>query len=469
MQPVTAGDRRDPTRGVDPSIALAVLVGLALRGGLLWIWPSIECVRDECIYRYLATGILDNGSLGKATKGWLAAPGYPYLLAELKLWTGGWQAVKWIQVLVSGTSIPVMAALARRVAPERPTAAGRWAAWMFALHPTLAWYTNTLWIETIFIGLLLPAALAVLVARDGRRPLAFAALAGLLLGVCILFRGVATWLPPIFALALVWPDAERWSDALRRRAPSAAAMLAAAALTVAPYSLSASKRYGGFMVSDATAGHVLFLGNNDFQPMTFDYGIGALTQPLYYRNLRLGRRMCDRKQSPVLSSRCDTEAAIAWARENPGEFTRRIPLRLAQQLNPNTFFTRHLRWGYFPGLPWQLEELLVVLTAGMSALVVLGGTLAGIARGRGAWAVLAGGTIAYVMLTAAVSYGMSRFRLPLEPLWMVWLAALFAEPRATWSALRGSPPRLVAAALLLPGAAWLMSWFALTGFPMFWR
>lgn len=434
------------------------------------IWPQFECVRDECIYRYLATNILDDGVLGVTTKGWLAAPGYPYLLALLKASTGSWQPVKWIQVVLSLTSIPVMAALAREAVPGPVAArAARWAAWAFALHPTLAWYTNTQWIETIYVAFLLPAALATLWARRSGRPYTWAVAAGLCLAVCILFRGVATWLPPLFALALLWPDAEGWRDAVRTRWRPAAVLVMVAVLAVLPYSVFASRRYGGPMVSDATAGHVIYLGNNDFPPMTFDYGIGALTQPLYYRTLRTGRRPCPRDNPPVVTDRCEIRAAREWAMEHPGEFLARVPLRLAQQLNPNTFLTRHARWGHFERLPWQLEELLCVAVAAVSALVVWGGSLGGLARGRGAFAVLAGGLIAYTMGTAAVTYGMSRFRLPLEPFWMVWLAVLLADPRASWAALRGSVPRSIATVVLMPLLVGLTAWFAPTGFPMFWR
>ncbi|MEZ4321560.1 MAG: hypothetical protein R3F61_29070 [Myxococcota bacterium] len=457
----------------------ALLAGLVLRSIPMILWPQYECARDECIYRYLAAGIQKHGEMGVTTKGWLAAPGYPYLMVWSKTYLGGYFAMKWGQIALSLTSIPVLYAITRRVlqiegsSEERTVRAARWAAWLLAMHPTAAWYAGTWWIETIYIGFLLPAVLAVLRARDdGPRAALWGGLAGLCLGVCILFRGVATWLPPLFLVALLWPDEGLFAavrESLRRRARPAVALLLAAVLSVAPYSWYASRTYGGFMVSDATVGHVLFLGNNDFEPMTFDYGNGVLTQPLFYKLLGQGRRFCDRKAPPVQSARCDVENATEWIAAHPGEFVRRIPLRLAQQFNPNTFLTRHIRWGNFRGLPWELKELICLWIAATTAIIVLGGTIGGFARGRGAYAVMAGGTIAYTVFAAALMYGMSRFRLPLEPLWIVWLAGLLADPAAVVSALRASKVRAALVLLTVPVLVWLLAWFALTGFPMFWR
>lgn len=439
----------------------ALAAGLVLRCLPMFLWPQTDCVRDECIYRALAQGILQDGILGETTKGWLSAPGYPYLLAFFKRATGSWFTIKWLQIAASLTSIPVLYAITARVWSERPraTIAARWAAWLLALHPTMAWYSNTWWIETFYVALLLPAVLLLL----GRPRASHGAAAGVLLGIAILFRGIATYLPPIFVVGLLLDERP-----LRERLKPAGALLLATALTVAPYSLFASSRYGGFLVSDATMGHVLFLGNNDFPPMTFDYGNGVLTQPQYYAELRTGRKPCPRRGPPVPSSRCDTAASLDWVRDHRAEFVRRIPLRLAQQLNPHTFLTRHLRWGYFWGVDGLLEELLVLWIALTSVGTVLGGTLAGIARGHGRYAVLAGGTILYTFATAAVSYGMSRFRLPLEPLWLVFLALLLAEPRATLEGLR-QPVRAGLALVSLPLLAWGVAWFAATGFPLLWR
>ena len=273
--------------------------------------------------------------------------------------------------------------------------------------------------------------------------------------------------------AAMWPDEgfttpEALLRSFQARWKRGAAIVLAWAVVVAPYSIHGSQKYGGFMVTDATMGHVLFLGNNDFPPLTFDYGNGMLTGPLYADYLRTGRRPCDRNEPPVISSKCEVETAVQWIQDNPSEFIDRIPMRVAQLVNPNSFFTRHIRWGYWEGIPWWFKEFLAISVVLSSSLVMVGGTVAAFARGRGAYAIMASGTVLYTVATTCLMYGMTRFRLPLEPLWMVFLASLLADPRACVSVLKQSGPRLAGVLLTLPPLLVLMSWYVRTGFPMFW-
>jgi hypothetical protein len=215
-------------------------------------------------------------------------------------------------------------------------------------------------------------------------------------------------------------------------------------------------------------GHVLFLGNNDFPPLTFDYGNGMLTEPLYAKYLATGRRPCRRDVAPVISSACEVRETIGWIGEHPDKFVGRIPLRVAQLLNPNSFLTRHVRWGYWPGFPWWGKELLSVWIVALSAALSLAGTAAAWARGRGPFAMMAVGTTLYTVLTIAVMYGMTRFRLPLEALWTVFLAMFLADPRESLRALGSTQWRMAGALLTLPPILALMSWYLPTGFPVFW-
>ena len=59
----------------------AFIVGALIRVIPMAVWPMLECVRDECIYRSIAYKIVGGKGLTTASKGWLPAPGIPYLLA----------------------------------------------------------------------------------------------------------------------------------------------------------------------------------------------------------------------------------------------------------------------------------------------------------------------------------------------------------------------------------------------------
>src|SRR5688572_20624831 len=113
----------------------AIGVALVLRVVPLILWPQLECLRDECIYRSMAESILAGEGLTTSNKGWLPSPGYPYLLALMKTAFGSIHVVKAVQVLLSLASVGLLYGIAHE-ASDRKTA--RIAAWLFALNPTIA-------------------------------------------------------------------------------------------------------------------------------------------------------------------------------------------------------------------------------------------------------------------------------------------------------------------------------------------
>jgi hypothetical protein len=79
------------------------------------------------------------------------------------------------------------------------------------------------------------------------------------------------------------------------------------------------------------------------------------------------------------------------------------------------------------------------------------------------------GLALYVFAVVGCLFGVSRFRLPLVPLWIVWTAVFLAAPRATLQTIRGSKWRLTLAIAAIIGLVPLVSWFLLAGFPAWYR
>lgn len=451
-------------------IPRALLLILAVAALLRW-WPLEEwslrpCVRDECTYRALATNLLrGEGMVG--TKGWLWAPGYPAAIAVAARLFGEINDVKILQIAAALLTVVL---LWRFTLAHFGARAATIAAVLLAANPTHVFYASSLWSEGFYTALLFGMVTAIGWARgeppgaaDPASPIPSplrALLPGVLLGACVLFRGVATYLLPCLAIALLvgrWRRPAAWKGAL-------VGMLAAV-LVVAPYSAYATKKFGGFVVSDRTLGQMMWLGNNDFAPLTFDFGNGPLDDRERDRMTLSGRDHCPFEPDPIRQDGCEVDAGLRWVGEHPGEFVARIPLRVSQLVNPHSLLTRHLRTGRWKGLPQWVDEVIVVAAAAASFVVLIGGTIGLFARGRGWFAVTSTLIVGYHVAAIACLAGLSRYRVPLEPLWMVYAAALLADPRGTWATLRASRPRTIGAALVGGVLLALMLRFLPTGWP----
>lgn len=438
----------------DRVLVAAIVAAFVLRLVPMLIWIDKPCVRDECTYEEISWAILEGrGMIG--TNGWLWAPAYPLLMAVHAAIFGFPGAVQVTQLAVSIVSVLLMYDIADAEF-DRTTA--RISAWAYALSPTLIFYTGTLWSETIYSGLLLGAVVALRWARGGGAERGW--LPGILAGACVLFRGVATYMLPIFAIALLWGrhrQAAAWQAAI--------GCMVAAVLVVAPYSAYATQKFGGLVISDRTLGQMMWLGNNDFPPMTFDWGNGTLSKRAYEEATDLGRKHCKFGKDPIAQDACEVAAGKAWIQAHPVEFLERIPLRVSQLVTPHSFLTRHLRWSRWRGLPDVVDEALILGVVVFSFGTLLGGTVGIGARGRGWYALTAALIVLYHVAAISVLAGLSRYRVPLEPLWMVFAAALFADPRAAWTALVAAPKRLFATVLVTGVLAGLMLRFLPAGWP----
>lgn len=429
---------------LDPRLwGLALLTAL-VRVVPMYAWWWRPCVRDECTYRDLAASILrGEGMVG--TRGWLWAPGYPGLLAAHGWLFGRMHALKWTQLLAA---VLTTVLLYRFTRARFGTRAATIAALLFALSPTHVFYASSFWSECLYTALLFGMVQALAWARGERNdgeavrhdtPGALRGLVvGALLGACVLFRGVATYMFPVVVLALGWG---RWRAPELKR--TVAALCLGMALLVGPYSAYATGKFGAFVISDRTLGQMMWLGNNDYPPITFDYGNGLIRDAEFDAVTATGRPHCGMVDAPALQDACEMKNGLAWIRAHPGEFLARVPLRVSQMLTPHSLLTRNLRSGKWGGMPSWVDEAIIVLIPFFSVTTMLAGTLGAFARGRGWYLVGASGIVAYHVAAVACLAGLSRYRVPLEPLWMVFAGAFLASP--TLAMPRG---RAVACALV---------------------
>ncbi|MCB9765867.1 MAG: glycosyltransferase family 39 protein [Alphaproteobacteria bacterium] len=432
----------------------ALLAGLWLRAATLARWPQTPCIRDECTYVNLAERIVDGEGMTAASGGWLWAPGYPAVMAAHDVLLGQPEAIKGSQVALSVVTMLLAYTLARDIGGR---GAARWAVWLYALSPTFVFFTVSMWSEWLYLTLLLGSLLALGWARRGG--LLRGALPGALVGLCVLLRGVATYMLPIFGVGLLWG---RWRSG--RAWGSVVALALGAALVVGPYATRTSARYEGRVISDRTLGQMMWLGNNDFPPMTFDWGNGTLTQQDYTRALIQGRPHCPFQGDPTVWDDCEVRKGVRWIQEHPDAFVQRIPLRLAQLFNPHSFLTRHLKWGRWKELNEAMGRGLILATVGWSLTAILGGTAGMVGRGRSWRVVVMGGILLYHFAAIGLLAGLSRYRVPLDGLWLLWAAALLASPRPTLQAIWDAPWRFLLTVICFAVLVPLTLRFLPTGF-----
>jgi hypothetical protein len=443
----------------DRSARWALLIGLFLRlQAMVWFQQG-GCLRDECTYLKLARQFADGQGMNPSQRGWLWAPGYPFVASLSDRVFGFAEGIAPVQTLGFLVALVLAYGLAARTQldagkPNRAQAAGRWAIWLLALSPTLVFFSGRFWSETVYTTLLIGALAGLDWTRRGHW--ARALVPGALVGACVLFRGVATYMLPIFCLGLLWG---RWREG--RAWIGASTLIVAAVLVVAPYSAHASKKFGGQVISDRTLGQMMWLGNNDYPPITFDWGSGLVSATRFNAVTAQGRDHCDLELTPTDWDDCETQRGKDWIAENPTEFATRIPLRLAQLFNPNSFLTRHVRLKHWTMHPAVSEPLLLSVVV-WSYLAVLGGTVGAFARGRGWYLVVTLMIVGYHVAAVGLLAGLTRYRVPLDALWLIWAASALADPKATLQALEGW--RLWALSALTLLLVPLLTWFLVPGF-----
>ena len=471
-QPARAEEVNRPSWREDRVLRWALLVALAVRAipGLVWAFDS--CLRDECTYIRLAQRFGEGEGMTSSV-GWIWAPGYPFLMGIFEAIAGWPSGIKVLQVPISLGCCVLVYLLAQHAFPKN-IRVPRLAAWMYALSPHMAFFAIRLWSEVLYGTILLGGLLLLLRSRDevdgegdtSRAGWKKTALAGLIEGICILFRGVATYMLPIWLFSVLWG---RWK---KPKAWGQVLLITAVAIgTVAPYSMYATNKFGGTIVSDRTMGQMMWLGNNDFDPITFDYGNGTLARRAFSRTKRHGRdakKTCGGRKDAYARDTCQTEKGFEWIKANPEEFVQRMPMRVAQLLNPHSLLTRHLRWGRFPGMPQLVDELIILFGCLHSLLTIVLGAVGLAMRGRGSQSILFSGILVYHCAAIAALAGLSRYRVPLEPLLMIYAAGLLSDPKAAWTLARAQPWRLVLVVVGLCILVPLVLWYLPAGWP-WWR
>ncbi len=246
---------------------LALGVGLALRLALWGALPRLGLISDEAEYLASADWLANGrGFAWHLSYLWTRAPLYPLFLAgHIAAFGRALEPIFVTQSALSLLNVALVYGLTLQLTGGARRAAGL-AALLTALYLPLASYGQLLLSETLFVTLLLAAFVTLgrwLERRGtpGPVPAALLAGAGVLFGLATLTRGLTLGFLPLVVI-WVFVSARRGgaSGGLGGALGQAGGIALAAGLTVAPWSLYATRTYGGPIAVDTTGAFNLALG-----------------------------------------------------------------------------------------------------------------------------------------------------------------------------------------------------------------
>jgi hypothetical protein len=400
-------------------------VALALRLVFVFATPGYTPRHDDRHYDRLACSVLvagqyparpadaDRESCGSMPSGANAPtafrpPAYPVVLAgvyvagdplPVERWTRGRVANALLGTLaVALVGLIAMHFWSRRVALVAMA--------VLAVDAPLILVGGSLMSETLFVALVLGGVLAALQSRTARRPIGWAAGAGMLIGLAALTRptGLVVALPLAVAVARRSP----------RRPAAALVLLIAVALMIAPWTVRNAVQMHAFIpVSDFTGSWIAGTYNDQARADKVHPGSSQTFVAGEFDDLD-GVPEVERQREL-------TRRGLSYAADHPGY--------VAQVLVHNTRRLLNLhgagwwrRQGWTMSLPvWAADVAAYAFYA--LALLALGGALTRAARRAPAWLWLTP-----ILLFASVIFAGSaiRYRAPIEP-FLALLAALALE------------------------------------------
>ena len=422
--PSTLIDRLATGPRVVPGL-FALFIGLRVLAILCAVTPSSDADWYYGHAAQLAAGLGYLDSHGHPTAYWPV--GWPWLLSlgfrlgGVSIWTVG--AVNLFAAVGSGW---LVLDLARRLGGSE--GAARLALALFAVYPNAVFYVPLALTEVMYTALLL-LGVWLLVARDGwawasgratgkGRGWGWTIGAGLVFGLATLVKAQTLVIVPVIFAIMLWrePGAMRRIPGVTLRA---LAVLAAAGLVIAPWTLRNHRVLGEWVMVSTNGGITLLTGNNDTARGGF-----TPDDPLV--------RALDARAGldEVTYDRAAKALGLAWIETHPARFATLMPLKVWRLWGPDG----EGLWAYETGSPaWRAAPLAFRVLRGvnqilywaMLALFLIAPLR--LFRRRGIdWWLLTYGVAAYPTAIAMVFSGQSRFHYPAMPFVVViaawWIA-----------------------------------------------
>ncbi len=341
-------------------------------------------------------------------------PGFPMVLAGgMVLFGERPLPIRLLLALVGTAACGLVYLLGRELVDH---SAGLLACLLAAISPSLIVFSVLFLSETLFAAVMLASviALARLVKANlpapaigtPRRRIGLAAAAGLLAGAATMVRPTWFLVAPGFAIAWLLSPGNR-----KQRLAPALALLAALAVTMAPWAIRNYRVTGHFIPTTLWVGASLYDGISP--QATGDSDMRFVEQQGFY-----ARR--DVQDFEYQADRHYRQAALEFAREQPWRVLALAAVKLSRFFNPFPNAGQFGHWTIVWGVGLFESTVLLLAFAGLWEL-----------RATRWRCLLAGGPVLYFALVHAVFVGSVRYRLPAEYPLLV-LSAVGLQRIAQW-------------------------------------
>jgi 4-amino-4-deoxy-L-arabinose transferase-like glycosyltransferase len=409
-------------------------LALVLRAAWALVYGRVDFGPHDALFYESAASNLANDIgfhqlLGGPSAHW--PPGFPFVVSIAYRIFGIHLKLGLALNVVLGAATAVLMYLVAREALGR--AAGRVAGFSFAILPAPIFFTGLFLSETMYIFMLVGfLALAVFLPDRRWTPIAL----GVAAGLAALTKGEGALLP-VIPLAMWWTGTVRGAW-LRR----AAVLVAAMALTIAPWTIRNAIQMDAFIPVATNASTTLWSGHNPEAN-----GGATYAPPELLDRIPKGITPSERE---VEEARLLRREAVSWAVHNPLKELGLIPRKLIALGNgaSNVF---PIWFNAPPPEAGQLGTSSVMIfsvlgDAGDYFLILLALAAVVVIGGRRLWRLdrVTRGALAYLVASLVtygfVYYGQFRYRLAMEPLMILVATPLLVSVWQQRSALR-RPPR----------------------------
>jgi 4-amino-4-deoxy-L-arabinose transferase-like glycosyltransferase len=412
-------------------LLLILLAGAVVRLAL-WSWFANESIHiwDEQDYNKLAINLVQRHefSLEPGAPVSHRPPLYPAALAGVYSLFGieNFQAVRLIQAGLSLLNVLLMHRLGSQIFNPR---IGLWAAGTYCFYPSLLGF-NTLLLTEVLFTFLLCAACYTLVRSLQRESIIYLLLAGILLGLGALTRSVLWLFPAVLTvfIALVW------RGSLKRRALASSVLLAAFSVTIAPWVIRNTSLERTFVAIDTLGGRNFMMGNYRYTPLYRAWDAVSLQgqQSWYYELTRVHPASALRTQGQI--DRLAFQQGMKFVLENPGLTLQRDIVKFFHFWGLERELLAGASRGYFGPIerPAMISLTLLIFGSYVVAMLsaVVGLVMVPPADKRIQWLLLL--VVGFICAVHTVTFGHSRYHLPVMPLLLLYSAAAVTQARGIW-------------------------------------